>query len=318
MSQPEPTRPDASADEPTQQTDVVRDRQTLEAELEVLREENRRLRDSYAHAKRTTFRRTAMGFLVVGGLSLVAAFLFPALRTIFIAFAGTGAFAGIVTFYLTPERFVSASVSETVFDTLTAVEQHLVRELELQTETVYVPTASRPETNARLFVPQHVEYAVPDPEQLGELFVTSGVEAEQGISLPPTGDRLYTEFEETISDKFGDTPNTIATRLAAALSEQFELVDETTTEIDAENRSASIALDNPAFGDIHRLDHPVVSLLAVGFATGLDRPVTVETREDGRFSGVVTVSWDVLEQPSAQPTDETAREEETTPVTESG
>jgi hypothetical protein len=43
MSQPEPTQPDASADEPAQQTDVVRDGQTLEAELEVLREENRRL-----------------------------------------------------------------------------------------------------------------------------------------------------------------------------------------------------------------------------------------------------------------------------------
>jgi len=94
MSQPEPTQPDASADDSTQQTDIVRDRQTLEAELEVLREENRQLHDSYAHAKRATFKRTAMGFFAVGGLSLIAAFLFPALETIFIAFGGTGVFAG--------------------------------------------------------------------------------------------------------------------------------------------------------------------------------------------------------------------------------
>ncbi|EMA30210.1 hypothetical protein [Haloarcula japonica] len=316
MSQPEPTQPDASADDSTQQTDIVRDRQTLEAEMEVLREENRRLRDSYAHAKRATFRRTAVGFFAVGGLSLIAAFLFPALQTIFVAFAGTGVFAGIVTFYLTPERFVSASVSDTVFDTLADVEQHLVSELELQTETVYVPTASRPETNARLFVPQHVEYAVPDPEQLEELFVTSGAEAEQGISLPPTGGRLYTEFERTLSGELDDDPHSLATQLTAALSEQFELVDDTTIEINDENRTASIAINNPAFGDIHQLDHPVVSLLAVGFATSLDRPVTVDTRNDDRFNGVVTVSWDTLEQPSAESTGVTARERETTPTPE--
>ncbi|MFB6224809.1 MAG: hypothetical protein ABEH86_14230 [Haloarcula sp.] len=317
MSQPESSQPDASADEHTRQTDIVRDRQTLEAELEVLREENRRLRDSYAHAKRATFRRTAMGFFVVGGLSLIAAFVFPALQTIFIAFGGTGVFAGIVTFYLTPERFVSASVSDTVFDTLADVEQHLVSELELQTEMVYVPTASRPETTARLFVPQHVEYVVPDPEQLGELFVT-GAEAEQGISLPPTGGRLYTEFERTLSGELDDDPHAIATQLTAALSEQFELVDGTTIEIDSESQNASIAIDNPAFGDMQQIDHPVVSLLAVGFATGLDRPVTVDTHDSDRFSGVVTVSWNALEQPSAQSSGAATAEEETTPTPESG
>jgi len=318
MSQPEPTQPDASVEERDQRPDDERDRQTLEAELEVLREENRRLRDSYARAKRATFRRTAMGFFVVGGLSLISALLFPALQTIFVAFGGTGVFAGIVTFYLTPERFVSTSVSDTVFETLADVEQHLVRELELQTETVYVPTAERPETNARLFLPQHVDYVVPDVAQLAALFVTSNVEAAQGVSLPPTGDRLYTEFERSASGDLGDDPGAIATQLTAALSEQFELVDETTTEIDDENRNASIALDNPAFGDIHQLDHPVVSLLAVGFATGLDRPVTVETREDDRFSGVVTVSWDAIEQSSMQSGDTTTRIQETTTTPESG
>ncbi len=55
-------------------------------------------------------------------------------------------------------------------------------ELELQIDGV-CPTCPDPETAARLFVRQHVEYAVPDPEQLGELFVT-GVEAEQGYRVP--------------------------------------------------------------------------------------------------------------------------------------
>ena len=315
MSQPKPSQPDASTDDSDQETNIVRDRQTLEAELEVLREENRRLRESYARAKRATFRRTALGFFVVGGLSLIAAFVFPALQSIFIAFGGTGVFAGIVTFYLTPERFVSASVGDTVFDTLAQVEQHLVSELELQTETVYVPTASQPDTAARLFIPQHVEYAIPDPEQLSELFVT-GVEAEQGISLPPTGSRLYTEFERTVSGELDDDPHSIAKALTAALSEQFELVDETTAEIDGKNRTASIAIKNPTFGDIHQLDHPVVSLLAVGFATSLDRPVTVDTHDDDRFSGVVAVSWDTLEQPSVQSSDAATPEQETTTAPE--
>jgi hypothetical protein len=51
-----------------------------------------------------------------------------------------------------------------------------------------------------------------------------------------------------------------------------------------------------------------VSLLAVGFATALDRPVTVETRDDDRFDGVVTVSWDAAEQPSTQSGDATTPE----------
>ncbi|EMA02063.1 hypothetical protein SAMN05443574_11185 [Haloarcula vallismortis] len=317
MSQPDLSKPDTAADDSDQQTDIVRDRQTLEAELEVLREENRRLRESYAHAKRATFRRTALGFFAVGGLSLVAAFVFPALQTIFIAFGGTGVFAGIVTFYLTPERFVSASVGATVFNTLADVEQHLVSELELQTETVYVPTASHPETTARLFVPQHVEYTVPDPGQLEALFVT-GVEAAQGISLPPTGDRLYNEFEQTMSGEFGTAPDAIATQLTAALSEQFELVENTRIEVDGENQTASIAIDNPAFGDIHQLDHPVVSLLAVGFATGLDRPVTVDTHNDDRFSGVVTVSWNEPEEPPAQSSGAATHEQETMPTSDNG
>lgn len=318
MSQSEPAQSDVPTEEPAQRPDDERDRQTLEAELEVLREENRRLRDSYARAKRATFRRTAVGFFVVGGLSLVAAVLFPALQTIFVAFGGTGVFAGIVTFYLTPERFVSASVSDTVFDTLTDVEQHIVRELELQTETVYVPTASRPETTARLFVPQHVEYTVPDVDQLGELFVTSDVEGEQGVSFPPTGDRLYTELERTMSGELSDDPEAIAMTLTAALSEQFELVDDTTIETDSGNRHASIAVDNPAYGDINQLDHPVVSLLAVGFATGLDRPVTVETRDDDRFSGVVTVSWDALDPSSTESDENTTRSRETPATPENG
>lgn len=158
---------------------------------------------------------------------------------------------------------------------------------------------------------------VPDPEQLGELFVTSAVEAEQGVSLPPTGDRLYTAFEQAASGELGDDPSAIATQLTAALSEQFELVYETTIEISDENRSASIAFDTPAFGDIHQLDHPVVSLLAVGFATGLDRPVTVDTREDDRFSGVVTVSWDTAEQSATQSGDAKTQSQETTPTPES-
>lgn len=283
-TQPETTKSDAS--------DGELDRQTLEAEIEILHEENRRLRESYARAKRSTFRRTAVGFLLAGAVSLGGALLFPSLQTTFLAFAGTGVFAGIVTYYLTPERFVSASVSGTVFDTLATVEEHLVRELELQTEAVYVPTTSRPETNARLFIPQHVEYTVPEPERLGELFITSEVEAEQGVSLPPTGDRLYSEFERAVSGGFESEPESMAAKLTAALSDQFELTDDSEIEINSERGHASISIDNPAFGEMHQLDHPIVSLLAVGFATGLGQPVTAKTHDHERFSSVVTISWE--------------------------
>jgi hypothetical protein len=289
------------------------DRADLVASVERLAAENERLRASYLRARRSQYRRTAAGFAALGLAATGGAVAFPGVRSVLLAFGGTGLFAALLVLFLTPERFVSASVSDTVFATLADVEQHLVSELELQTEAVYVPTVSRPETNARLFVPQHVDYAIPDAERLGELFVTSAVEAEQGVSLPPTGDRLYTEFERTLSGELGDDAGAIATQLTAALTEQFELVDDTTIEVGGEQQHASIAIDNPAFGELHQLDHPVVSLLAVGFATGLDRPVTVETRDDDRFNAVVTVSWDTAaEQSPSQPGD--AQTETTTPT----
>ncbi|MBV0903291.1 hypothetical protein [Haloarcula salina] len=264
---------------------------TLRAELEVAREENRRLRDSYARAKRSTYRRTALGFLAIGIASLAGAALFPALGTVFVALAGTGAFAGLVTYYLTPERFVSGSVTGATFGALADVESGLVRELELQDEAVYVPTPTLPDANARLFVPQHVDYALPDAEALGDLFVTTEGDTRQGVALPPSGDRLFASFEQTVDGAFEAAPDQIGADLAAALTEQFELVDDADVEIGADER-ATVALDGPAFGDLSRTDHPAVSLLAVGFAAGLDRPVTVETRTDERASAVVSLSWE--------------------------
>jgi len=271
------------------------DAETLRAELEVAREENRRLRDSYARAKRSTYRRTAVGFLAIGVASLAGAALFPALETVFVALAGTGAFAGLVTYYLTPERFVSGSVTGATFDALADVESGLVRELELQDETVYVPTPALPDANARLFVPEHVDYALPDAGALGDLFVTTEGDTRRGIALPPSGDRLFASFEQTVDGAFEGPPGRLGTDLTAALTEQFELVDDAEVEIGADER-ATVALDGPAFGDLTRRDHPAVSLLAVGFAAGLDRPVTVETRTDERANAVVSLSW---EQPDA-------------------
>ncbi|WP_423998638.1 hypothetical protein ACOZ4I_08850 [Haloarcula salina] len=264
---------------------------TLRAELEVAREENRRLRESYARAKRSTYRRTALGFLAIGVASLAGAALFPALGTVFVALAGTGAFAGLVTYYLTPERFVSGSVTGATFGALADVESGLVRELELQDETVYVPTSALPDANARLFVPQHVDYALPDAEALGDLFVTTEGDTRRGVALPPSGGRLFASFEETVDGTFAGTPGQIGADLAAALTEQFELVDDVDVELGADER-ATVALDGPAFGDLTRTDHPAVSLLAVGFAVGLDRPITVEARTDERSNAVVSLSWE--------------------------
>lgn len=290
---------------------------TLRAALEVAREENRRLRDSYARAKRSTYRRTALGFLAIGVLSLAGAALFPALGTVFVALAGTGAFAGIVTYYLTPERFVSGSVTGATFGALADVESGLVRELELQDETVYVPTPSLPDANARLFVPQHDDYALPDAEALGDVFVTTEGDTRQGVAFPPSGDRLFASFERTVDGSFDGPPSHLGTELTAALTDQFELVDDAAVELGADER-ATVALDGPAFGDLTRHDHPAVSLLAVGFAAGLDRAVTVDTRTADRSNAVVSLSWghprteatgSSIEQdpmPASAPSDETA------------
>ena len=264
------------------------DRGDLEARVELLAEENRRLRAAYQSAKRSRYRRTALGLALVGGLALAGGALFPGVRTVLLALGGTGVFAGVLTYFLTPERFVSASVGDRVVGAYADNEAAVADELGLATTRVYVPTVDGP----RLFVPQHEAYDVPSDDALRATFVV-GDDYSRGVAFTPTGGGLHEEFERARADPSADRPLALARQLADAAVEQFELVARADPERAGEGR-ITVGVDDPIYRPVDEFDHPVASLLGVGLATGLEAPVEVEVSSagDDRYEALISCSWD--------------------------
>lgn len=263
-----------------------------ELQLELLREENERLRRSYALARRNSYRRSALGLAVIGVIAIGGAALFPAAREVLLALGGTGLFGAVLTYYLTPERFIAADVGTAVYGAMAETEAAIVDDLGLTDQRVYVPTDA-PDPEAWLFVPQHVEYRIPDNDALAAPFVAGNEESERGVSVHPTGSQLVREFDAVRTGDPGGDPGAAIDQLADAVTEQFELATSADVDVAPDERRATVAVTDSAFGAADRFDHPIQSLLAVGLATALDRPVVAETTvaANERADYLVTLRW---------------------------
>jgi hypothetical protein len=305
----------------------------LAAQVELLAEENRRLRDEYVRARRTTHRRTALGLFAVGALAVLGALALPQSRDVLFALGATGLFASVLTYYLTPEQFVAAETGERVYAALATTGAELVAELGLRDERIYAPVSGTAAASAggessagpagdvddadgerdaggasavgrkggaaspgvRLFVPTRSDFAVPDPDELDSLFVVTDDDRERGVSLSPTGGGLYREFESAMVGTVEEHPVALADQLADALAEGFELVESASADADPERGRATVEVAGSVYGPVDRFDHPVASLFAVGLAATLDRPVSLDVTpaEDGPADYFVTCEWDV-------------------------
>ncbi|WP_458210529.1 hypothetical protein [Haladaptatus sp. NG-SE-30] len=267
----------------------------LAAQLELLTEENQRLRTEYRRARQTSYRRTALGMAAVGILAGLGGLVFPSSQAILFALGGTGLFAAVLTYYLTPEQFVAASVGERTYAAFATTGQELIDGLGLADTSVYFPTAEPTadgDRSIRLFVPQHQEYELPDASELATLFVVTDDERKRGVSVPPTGAGLFQEFESMVTDTADQLPE-LADQLADALVEGFELVESATPEVDGEGDGVTIAVSGSRFGAVDRFDHPVASFIAVGLARGMERPVTLEilASDDDRTDYLIHCSF---------------------------
>ncbi|WP_348608938.1 hypothetical protein [Halobaculum rarum] len=266
------------------------DGRTLRARVDLLEAENRRLRRAYARQRTTEYRRAAVALVGVGAAALVGAAAFPSVRQVLVVVAAIGVFAGVLTRYLTPERFVSAAVGERVYAALADNEASLAAELGLRSDRVYVPVGG-PDT-ARLFVPERRDYDLPDGETLSETtLVVTESDAQRGLSLTPTGGPLYREFERSAAGDPGSTPGRIGDGIAEAIVEAFELASSVTVDVDAGNGRASFDVAEGTLGDGTRFDDPVASTLAVGLAVGLDTPVSTEVASTER-GYTITCRWE--------------------------
>lgn len=273
-----------------QAVETTADREALAAQIEVLTEENRRLRTEYRRARQTRHRETALGLAGLGLAALFGAVLFSGVRDVLLALSGTGLFAAVLVRTLTPERFIAASVGERIYEAYATTGTQLIADLGLTTEHVYVPA----EETARLFVPQYQSYDLPDEDALDGMFVVTD-DQRRGVVLEPTGSGLFQEFKRDLSDAPASDPGALSEQLTDALVDGFEIVDE--ARADTEPGRLSVALDGPVYGAVDGFDHPIPSFLAVGVAATLGRAVSLEiTQEtDDRADALVTCRWETDE-----------------------
>lgn len=263
-----------------------RDREELEAWLDLLTEENRRLRREYARIRTTQYRKTAFGLAGLGAIAVLAGVVFPGSRTVMFVLGATGLFGGLLTYYLTPERFIPAGIGERVYAGLADTLSDLVSELGLSGTRVYVPLNDE----VRLFVPQREPFDLPDAEALADTLVVGERDRTRGLATTPTGARLFEEFDAARTGPLSEDPGALAGQLSDAVVEGFELARSVRTEVDAESGRVTFAVSGDAYGAPERFDHPVASFFAVGMARGLETPVTCVVSEgDDRADYLVTV-----------------------------
>lgn len=261
------------------------DDSVADVERSLLRTENERLRRELERTTRTTYRRTALALLAVGLASAGLGLVLPAGRTVLVVVGAIGIFGGVLTWYLTPDTVLSASVPESVVDAHSRTVSDLQTELGLREDVLYVPAPGQV-AETRVFLPLHAAYEVPDA--LTDLFVTAVDDADErtrGVALQPTGAHLYRALDGSLD---GDlTPDRLPDAVPEALVEQFELA--ASARGDRTDETFTVELDAPAIDGLDRPDHPVVSFVGVATARALDRPVTVETvdAEDGR----IVLAW---------------------------
>ncbi len=268
----------------------IDEQERLAGEVAVLEAENERLRNDLARQRQSEHRNAAVGLVALGLVAAVAGILFPTTRTVLFALAGTGLFLGVLTYYLSPEQFLPVQVGRGIYGTLAENERAVIDELGLDDRQLYVPAGEE----VRLYVPQHTATDLPDRSALTATFV-SGAD-HRGVSLQPTGQPLFEAVEETLTGELAAEPAELTSQLREALVEHFELLSSSEQSVPSETTAdageLSVGVTDSVYGSVAQFDHPVVSLLGVGLARGLETPVEVSV-DDGndRVDAVVRCQW---------------------------
>ena len=218
------------------------------------------------------------GFGAVGVLAVVGGLVFAESREVLFSLAAAGFFASLLSFSLAPTRRISATVAEGIYEATATNGPALVDGLGLEDELVYVPVD---DSRARLVVANGEDV----PEAGTGQSLADGAD---GLVLEPTGAGLYREFERLLRTEAPSEPEPLAAALADGLENGLELVSAAEPTADVEQGTATVTVTGRVLGPLDRFDHPVASFLAVGFAAGLDRPITLEVAR-----GVPPETWHV-------------------------
>lgn len=301
-----------SSEQPQEQpTNTIQD-QELAVKVDLLAAENRRLRELVAATQRTQYRKTAIALGGIGIVFGILGLLLPAVSEVLFALGGVGVFGGVLTYFLTPERFISADVGQQVYAATAESFERLCRDLGLSNKRIYIPapndetTATQSgetqatDTVSKLFIPQTAETQLPEYTALeSSLLIEQG---QRGLSLSPTGGKLFTAVDRSLTESLGSTPDVICEQLADAIVEEFELAQQVSYDTQPAEGRVSVRIQDALYGDGTRFDHPIVSLLAVSLARGLDRPIEPTVTAKEPLS--ITFRWESAENPDHSPSGE--------------
>lgn len=305
MSQP-PAESVASngSQQPTEKREST-DSADLQGRIEQLAAENRRLRRAVGEASKQQYRSTAIGLVTVGVICGLLGVATPGGDVLF-ALSGIGLFCGVLTYYLTPNRVIPATVSERLYTATAGSYEEICQDLGLSDRRLYVPIpTAEGESNTdqdavvRLFVPQQSSAALPPVEQLTDGAFIVDETGTHGLSVQPTGGTLFDAFSAVLSEPLAETPQALYEQLSDAVVEDFELARSVTADIDPDDGRLSVRFVEPLYNSHRQFDHPLVSFVAVGLAVGLDVPVETTITNTDPLS--VTFRWETAAEHGRQP-----------------
>jgi flagellar motor protein MotB len=290
------TQPQQSGNEATASGAETNGQQSVEsvdeqldaaARVELLTEENRRLREEYARARQSQYRRTAYGLGVIALVAFLGGLVFTAGREMLFAFGFTGLIGALLTLYLTPTHVVAADVGERTYAAMASNAESIATQLGLDDNRLYVPGD---EMAAHLYIPGNPDNEIPGISE-GPIVVDK---ARQGLLLEATGAFLFEEFERVLTGEVATAPAPLATQLVDGIVEQFELASAIEADVDADDGRVTFRVSGSAMGAVDRFDHPLASFLAVGLVAGLDRDVRLSVTEADEYADwLVTCRWSV-------------------------
>ncbi|QCC56266.1 hypothetical protein [Natronorubrum bangense] len=230
-----------------------------------------------------------MGLVAVGTLAGVGGVVFSDAREVLLSLAATGLFGAVLAIVLSSDRVLPDTVAENVYASSATNGAALVDALELSDRRIYVPANGK----VLLSVPAEGDQSVPtDPTVPWSSAETDTTD----LVFEPSGSGLYRDVNRTLPGDLDPEVETTAKALTDGLVDVLEIADEAVADVVPSEGKATVGVAGSAFGDVDRFDHPIASYLAVGFASRLGRPVTLEVRSaSGSADWEITCSWDSVE-----------------------
>jgi hypothetical protein len=254
------------------------------------------------------YRLTGLGLVVLGTGATIGAALVPdaPLQELLVAFAGAGLFGGVLAYWIRPDATADVDPPERVYAAFAATGDALVDDLGLGDRRVYVPGDDAPDGFAPVYLAlAHSERSIPvagshrpvfdrgqrDRRQVREDDQGASVHGSV-VTVYPTGAALFDGYESVSTAELASDPVELGDQLTTGLVRGVELAGSAEADVDALAGDAEIDVQRPSFGALTRFDHPVASFLGVGFALGLDAPVTVRTLRVGDHAFRVVCEWE--------------------------